>query len=186
MEWVITFLAIAFIVATAGAKRRSSKRYNLPQENPALSLAILKENLLENSSEHALQKLKDFAASQNLTVSAKEYPLGKAKDIALDDDIFLQQAAWLDFLTPLEFKEEPQTEKTLTNGILKLYSDDAIFKALKELAQKFPSEKQQKLEQGYRTLCEHRDSSKADYDSLEKLRMEKEKWEQLAREWFTA
>jgi len=186
MAWVITFLAIALVVATAGAKRRASRRYDLPLENPALSLAILKENLLENSNEQAFQKLKDFAASQNLTIPSKEYPLGKAKDIALDDDVFLQQADWLDSLTPLEFKEEPQTEKTLVNGILRLYSDDAIFKALKELAQKFPSEKQQKLEQGYRTLCEHRDSSKADYDSLEKLRMEKEKWEQLAREWFIA
>jgi len=68
---------------------------------------------------------------------------------------------------------------------LRLYSDDAIFKALKEFAQKFPSEKQQKLEQGYRALCELRDNSKADYDSLEKLRIEKEKWERLAREWFT-
>jgi len=186
MAWFITFLAIALIVATAGAKHRASRRYDLPLENPALSLAILKENLLENSSEQALQKLKDFAASQNLTLPSEEYPLGKAKNIALDDDVFLQQATWLDSLTPLEFKEEPQTEKTLVSGILRLYSDDAIFKALKELAQKFPSEKQQKFEQGYRSLCEHRDNSKADYDSLERLRMEKEKWEQLAREWFTA
>jgi len=186
MVWVITFLAIALIVATAGAKHRASRRYDLPIENPALSLAILKENLLENSNEYALRKLKDFAASQNLTVPSEEYPLGKAKDISLDDDVFLRQAAWLDSLTPLEFKDEPQTEKTLVNGILRLYSDDAIFNVLEELAQKFPSEKQQKLEQGYRTLCQHRDSSKADYDSLEKLRMEKEKWEQMAREWFTA
>jgi len=186
MAWFITFLAIALIVATAGAKHRASKRYNLPLENPALSLAILKENLLENSNEYALQKLKDFAAEQNLTIPIAEYPLGKAKDIALDDSLFLQQAVWLDSLTPLEFKEEPQTEKTFAEGILRLYSDDAIFKALKEFAQKFPSEKQQKLEQGYRTLCELRDNSKADYDSLENLRIEKEKWEGLAREWFTA
>jgi len=186
MAWFITFLAIALIVATAGAKHRASQRYNLPLENPALSLAILKESLLENPSEYALQTLKDFASEQNLTIPSAEYPLDKAKTIVLDDDVFLQQAAWLDSLTPLEFKEEPQTEKTLAKGILRLYSDDAIFKALKEFSQKFPSEKQQKLEQGYRTLCEHRDNSKADYDSLEKLRMEKEKWEKLAREWFTA
>jgi len=186
MAWFITFLAIALIVATAGAKHRASKRYNLPLENPALSLAILKENLLENSNEYALQKLKDFAAEQNLTIPTAEYPLGKAKDIALDDDVFLQQAAWLDSLTPLEFKEETQTEKTFATGIMRLYSDDAIFKALKEFAQKFPSEKQQKLEQGYRALCQLRDNSKADYDSLENLRIEKEKWERLAREWFIA
>jgi len=186
MVWFITFLALALIVATAGAKHRASQRYNLPLENPALSLAILKESLLENSSEYALQKLKDFAAEQNLAIPESEYPLGKAKSIALDDDVFLQQATWLDYLTPLEFKEEPQTEKTYANGILRLYSDDAIFKALKEFSQKFPSEKQQKLEQGYRALCELRDNSKADYDSLENLRMEKEKWEQQARKWFTA
>jgi hypothetical protein len=186
MTWVITFLAIAFIIATAEAKHRASRRYNLPLENPALSLAILKESLLENSSEYALQKLKDFATSQNLAIPAGEYPLGKAKNIALDDSLFLQQATWLDSLTPLEFKEEPQTEKTLANGILRLYSDDAIFEALKEFAQKFPSEKQQKLEQGYYALCKLRDNSKADYDSLEKLRMEKEKWERSAREWFIA
>jgi hypothetical protein len=186
MVWIITFLAIAFIVAAAGAKHRANRRYNLPLENPALSLAILKESLLENSSEYALQKLKDFAASQNLAIPSGEYPLGKAKNIALDDDVFLQQAAWLDSLVPLELKEEPQTEKTLASGILRLYSDEAIFKALKEFAQKFPSEKQQKLEQGYCTICELRDNSRADYDSLEKLRMEKEKWERLAREWFIA
>jgi len=186
MAWVITFLAIALIVATAGAKHRASQRYNLPLENPALSLAILKESLLENPSEYALQKLKDFAASQNLTIPEEEYPLGKAKNIEMDDDIYLQQAAWLDSLAPLEFKEEPQTEKTLAEGILRLYGDDAIFKALKEFAQKFPSEKQQKLEQGYSTLCKHRDSSKADYESLENLRKEKEKWEHLAKKWFIA
>jgi len=186
MAWVITFLAIALIIATAGAKRRASKRYNLPLEHPALSLAILKENLLENPSEYALQKLKDFATSQNLTIPAGEFPLGRAKSIELDDDIFLQQATWLDSITPLEFREEPQTEKTLAEGILRLYGDDAIFKALKEFAQKFPSEKQQKLEQGYTTLCKHRDNSKADYESLENLRKEKEKWERLARKWFIA
>ncbi|MDR2595490.1 MAG: hypothetical protein LBC87_12030 [Fibromonadaceae bacterium] len=205
MDWVITFLAIAFVVAAAGAKHRASRRYNLPQENLALSLAILKENLLENPSEYALQKLKDFATSQNLKVPEEKYPTGKVPNVEArtitelifgegfkapnfeqDESLFLQQAAWLDSLTPLEFKEEPQTEKTLAKGILRLYSDDAIFKALKEFAQKFPSEKQQKLEQGYRTLCELRDNSKADYDSLENLRIEKEKWERLAREWFTA
>jgi len=186
MVWFITFLAIALIVATAGAKHRASRRYNLPLENPALSLAILKESLLENSSEYALQKLKDFAAEQNLTIPATEYPLDKANNIESDDNIFFQQATWLDSIIPLEFKEEPQTEKTYVKGILRLYSDDAIFKAFKEFSQKFPSEKQQKLEQGYRTLCEHRDKSKADYESLEKLRMEKEKWERLAKKWFTA
>jgi hypothetical protein len=205
MDWVITFLAIAFIVATVGAKHRASRRYNLPLENPALSLAILKESLLENPSEYALQKLKDFAASQNLKIPKEKYPMGKIPNVEArtitelifgegykapsfeqDDSLFLQQAAWLDSLTPLEFKEKPQTEKIFTNGILRLYSDGAIFKALEEFAQKFPSEKQQKLEQGYRNLCELRDNSKADYDSLEKLRIEKEKWEKLAREWFTA
>jgi len=182
MVWVITFLALALIAATAGAKRRASRRYNLPLENPALSLAALKENLLENPSEHALQKLKDFAVSQNLIIPKEEYPLDKTKDIALDGDIFLRQAAWLDSLTPLEFNEEPQTEKSLVNGILRLYSDEAIFKAFEKLAQKFPSEKQQKMECGYKALCELRDNSRADYDSLEKLRIEKEKWEQLSRE----
>jgi hypothetical protein len=186
MTWVITFLAIALIVATAGAKHRAIRRYNLPLESPAISLAILKESLLENQSEYALQKLKDFAVSQNVVLPKEEYPLGKAPSVEQDDSLFLQQAIWLDSLVPLEFNEKPQTEKTLVNGILRLYSDEAIFKALKELAEKFSSEKQQKLEQGYFALCKLRDSSKADYDSLEKLRMEKEKWEQLAREWFIA
>ena len=180
--WLITFLAIAFIIAAAGARSRASRRYNLSPENPAISLAILKENLLENPSEGSLQKLKEFAASQNLTLPKEEYPLGKAPTIEQDDPLFLTQASWLDSITPIEFSEEPQTEKTLINGILRLYSDEAIFKALEELAQKYPGERQQKLEQGYRALCKLRDNSKADYDSLEKLRMEKEKWERCARE----
>jgi len=181
MILLITLLAIAFVIAAVGAKRRASKRYDLPQENPALSLAILKENLLENPSELSLRKLKEFAASQNLKIPEEEYPLGKARSIEQDDSLFLSQAAWLDCLTPLEFNEEPKTEKSLLNGILRLYSDAAIFKALEEMREKFPSERQQKLEQGYRALCELRDNSKADYNSLERLRMEKEKWEGEAR-----
>ena len=180
--WIITLLAVALVIAAAGAKRRASKRYDLPLENPALSLAILKENLLENPSECSLQKLKDFANSQNLTIPKEEYPLGKVLSIEQDDSLFLSQAVWLDSLTPLEFNEEPRTERNLINGILRLYSDEAIFKALGELSLKFPGERQQKLEQGYRKLCELRDNSKADYNSLEKLRMEKEKWEKCACE----
>jgi len=180
--WLITFLAIAFVIAAAGARRRASKRYDLPLENSALSIAILKENLLENPSEDNLQKLKEFAVSQNIGLPKEEYPLGKAPTIEQDDPLFLAQAKWLDSITPLEFNEEPQTERTLINGILRLYSDEAIFKALEELGQKFPSERQKNLEQGWRKLCELRDGSKADYNSLEKLRMEKEKWEKCARE----
>ena len=182
MIWLITFLAFALIVAAAGAKRRAGKRYGLPQDEPALSLAILKENLLENPGTHHLQKLKEFAVSQGLELPREEYPLGKAPSIEQDNDIFLQQAAWLDSLVPLEFSEEPKTEKKMIGGILRLYSDEAIFKALKILQEKFPSEKNKAWEQGYKKLCELRDSSKADYDSLEKLRMEKEKWERLAYE----
>lgn len=182
MVWFLTFLAVVFVIAAAGAKQRAGKRYNLPPDNPALSLAILKENLLENPSEYHLQKLKEFVASQGIDIPLEEYPLGKAGSIEQDDDIFLKQSAWLDSLTPLEFKEEPKTEKNLLAGILRLYSDDAIFKAFGELLQQFPSEHGQKLEQGYRALCELRDSSKADYDSLEKLRIEKEKWEKEAQE----
>ncbi len=179
--WLITFIAVAFVIAAAGAKRRAAKRYDLPPENPALSLAILKENLLENSNENNLQKLKEFAASQNIPLPKEKYPLGKAPSIEQDESLFLSQASWLDSLVPLEFGEEPNTETSLINGILRLYSDEAIFKALEELSKKFPSERQQKLEHDYRKLCELRDSSKADYNSLEKLRMEKEKWEQYAR-----
>jgi len=179
MTWFITFLAVALIVATAGAKRRANKRYDLPPENPALSLAILKENLLENSSAGSLQKLMEFAASQNLTLPKEEYPLGKAPSIEQDVSLFSSQAAWLDSITPLEFKEEPATEKTLIGGILRLYSDEAIFAAFKILLEKFPSEKNMALEQGYKKLCEMRDNSKADYNSLEKLRIEKEKWEKM-------
>jgi len=179
--WFITLLAIAFVVAAAGAKRRAAKRYDLPPENPALSLAILKENLLENPSEYNLQKLKEFAASQNIPIPKEEYLLGKAPSIEQDESLFVNQASWLDSLVPLEFSEEPKTEKSMINGILRLYGDEAIFKALEELSQKFPSERQQKLEHDYRKLCELRDNSKADYNSLEKLRMEKEKWEQYAR-----
>jgi len=185
VSWVLTFLAIALVVAAAGAKRRAGKRYDLPPDSPALALAILKENLLENPSEYHLQKLTEFAASQNLKIPLDEYPLCKAVSIEQDIDIFARQAEWLDCLTPLEFNEEPKTEKSLVSGILRLYSDAAIFKAFEEMREKFPSEQQQKLELGYRSLCELRDSSKADYDSLEKLRIEKEKWENSARNFFS-
>jgi len=184
MAWFITFFAIALVVAAAGARKRAGKRYDLPPDVPALALAILKENLLENPSEYHLQKLTEFAALQNLKIPNEEYPLGKAKSIEQDIDVFASQAEWLDALTPLEFNEEPKTEKSLVSGILRLYSDAAIFKAFEEMREKFPSERQQKLELGYRNLCELRDNSKADYDSLEKLRIEKEKWENDARIFF--
>jgi hypothetical protein len=182
--WLITLLAFAFIFLAAGARHRASRRYSLPPDNPALSLAILKESLLENPSEYSLQKLKDFAASQGMDIPKEEYPLAKAPNIEQDDTLFFNQATWLDRLVPLEFKERPKTEKTLVSGILRLYSDEAIFKTFSELAQEFPSERQQKLEQGYRALCELRDNSKADYNSLEKLRIEKEQWESEARNFF--
>ncbi|MDR2732434.1 MAG: hypothetical protein LBB36_04365 [Fibromonadaceae bacterium] len=204
MTWLITFLAIAFVIAAAGAKRRVKNRYGLPPNDHALSLAILKENLLENPSEYSLQKLKDFAASQNIEIPKEKYPLGKVPSVEArtitelifgegykppslehDDVLFSQQATWLDSLTPLEFNEIPQTEKSLVSGILRLYSDEAVFRAFAELSQKFPSERQQKLELGYHALCELRDNSKADYDSLEKLRMEKEKWENEAKKFST-
>jgi len=184
LTWLLTFFAIAIVAAAAGAKRRAGKRYDLPPDSPALALAILKENLLENPSEEHLRKLTEFAASQNLKISNEEYPLLRAKSIEQDVEVFARQAEWLDSLTPLEFSEEPKTEKSLVNGILRLYSDAAIFKAFEEMREKFPSEQQQKLELGYRSLCELRDSSKADYDSLEKLRIEKEKWENSARCFF--
>ncbi|MDR0516407.1 MAG: hypothetical protein LBH25_05110 [Fibromonadaceae bacterium] len=182
--WAITFFAFAIIFFAAGARSRASKRYDLPPDNPALSLAILKENLLENSNEYSLQKLKDFAVSQNLEVPKESYPLGKAPSFEQDESLFLQQAKWLDSLIPLEFNE-PKTEKSLASGILRLYSDEAIFKALEELAQKYPSERQRKLELGYHALCKLRDNSEADYNSLEKLRMEKEKWESEAKKLAT-
>lgn len=180
MAWFFTFLALAFVVAAAGAKRRSGKRYDLPPNNPALSLAILKENLLENQSEFHLQKLKEFAISQNLKIPLEDYILSKAKSIEQDNIIFEKQAMWLDFITPLEFNEK--TPKAFISGILRLYSDCYIFKAFEELNAKFPNEKFRKLEQDYRFLCELRDNSKADYNSLEKLRIEKEKWESNIRQ----
>jgi hypothetical protein len=137
--------------------------------------------LLENPSEYSLQKLKEFAVLQNLEIPKEEYPFDKALSIEQDSSLFLNQAIWLDALTPLEFSEEPETEKSLVNGILRLYSDEAIFKAFGNFSQKFPSERQQKLELGYRNLCELRDNSKVDYNSLERLRMEKEKWEGEAK-----
>ena len=173
MAWLITVLAVLFVIAAAGAKRRASKRYDLPTENPALSLAILKESLLENPSSFALEKLKEFCALHNIELPKEEYPLGKAKELEQDDNLFSMQAQWLDFLTPLEFKEIPQTEKTIINAVLRLYSDEAIFKAFSELK----SEEAKKLEQDYKNLCALRDESKADYDSLERLRIEKEKWD---------
>ncbi|GHV13207.1 hypothetical protein AGMMS49938_07410 [Fibrobacterales bacterium] len=181
MTWLITFLALLLIFLAAGAKNRASKRFDLPQENPALSLAILKENLLENPSITALDKLKEFAALQGLKIPDEEYILGRVAEISQDSELFLRQSLWLDSLTPFEFLENPQTEKSLLNGILRLYSDEKIFAAFLELAEKFPSEKQKNLEDNYRKLCELRDNSKADYNSLENLRIEKEKWEREMR-----
>ena len=61
-------------------------------------------------------------------------------------------------------------------GIARLYSDEAILSALRQLGDTYP--KAEKLLEGYRKLMEIRDNSGADDKSLEALRKQRDAWQE--------
>ena len=169
---------------------RSESFKRLP---PKDQLAVLKECLLNSPSEANLKNLSDFAERTSLKIDTESYrpflktqlDLHKRKDaIAEDNELYAAETEWMDQISPLEFaeaadfKRENETQKYIERtleGIARLYSDNAILKALAELAPDYPHANE--LAESYRKLMQTRDESLADDKSLEKLRKQKDAWE---------
>lgn len=189
-------LIIAFIILRAlwlrikASGTRNDNFKSLPEKD---QLSVLKECLLNNPTEKNLQNLQNFGRDQELNFDAETYrpymnkqlELVKKKDaIAEDNELFNQEALWMDAILPLEFpaaqnaKKEGDLNAYIKNyieGIAKLYSDEAIIKHLVILQQDYP--KAGKLLDEYRELIFTRDESLADEKSLEALRKKRDSWE---------
>ena len=186
---VLVILRIFWLrLKAASAHNESFKR--LPAKD---QLAVLKECLLNNPTEGNLSNLKDFLAREGSNHDVESYrpfmkkqlELSKRKDaLAEDNELFCAEAAWLDAIRPLEFKEaeiarnEKRNEDYLSlslEGIARLYSDEAILNELGMLVPEYPKAKI--LAEQYRELMMLREDSGADEESLEKLRKAKAAWE---------
>ena len=197
MNWSIVFFVIMMLlllrilrlrIRANSTRSESFKRLPLKDQQ-----AVLKECLLNNPSESNLKNLSDFAERASIKVDIESYrpflktqlDLHKRKDaIAEDNELYAAESEWMDKITPLEFaeaaefKRENETQKYIERsleGIARLYSDNAILKALAELAPDYPHASE--LAESYRELMQTRDESLADDKSLEKLRKQKESWE---------
>ena len=169
---------------------RSESFKRLP---PKDQLAVLKECLLNNPSEANLRNLAELAERASLKIDIESYrpfiktqlEIIKHKDaIAKDNELYAAETAWMDNISPLEFEEAeefkreneiPKYIEHSLEGIARLYSDEAILDALAKLAPDYPYATE--LAQSYRELMQTRDESTADDKALEKLRKQKEAWE---------
>jgi hypothetical protein len=187
---IVIILLRVFWLKIKDANLKSESFKKLP---PKDQLAVLKECLLNNPTEGNLSNLKDFFVRQGTDLDVESYrpfmkkqlELTRRKDaLAEDNELFCNEAAWLDKIRPLEFEEandarcENRQEDYISNsleGIARLYSDEAILRELEALAPEYPKAKD--LAEDYRKLMELRESSGADDDSLAKLRKAKNAWE---------
>lgn len=198
MNWSIVFFAIMMLLLLRILRLRiranSSRSESFKRLPPKDQLAVLKECLLNNPSEANLRNLADFAEKNSLNIDVESYRpflksqleiFGRKDAIAEDNELYIAETAWIDKITPLEFKEaeafKQENEKTKyiersLEGIARLYSDEAILGELAKLAPDYPHAS--KLAESYKQLMQTRDESLADDKSLEALRKQKETWEE--------
>jgi hypothetical protein len=198
MNWSILFFFIMMLLLLRilrlrirANSTRSESFKRLPSKD---QLAVLKECLLNNPSEANLKNFASFAERTSLKIDVESYrPLLKAQldifnrknAIAEDNELYVQECEWMDKITPLEFEEaaasknENDMQKYIEHsleGIARLYSDEAILNALTKLVPDYPHATE--LAESYKQLMQVRDESLADDKSLEKLRKQKEAWEE--------
>lgn len=198
MNWgIFFFIAIAAILMRVfwlRIKANSMESENFKALPPKDKLAVLKECLLNNPTETNLRNLDEFCQKSQIDVDAgtyrpfiaKQVELTRKKDaIAEDNDLYAQESVWMDSIRPLEFAEAQTAKESGDNelailrtveGIARLYSDEAIEKALQDLEAVYP--KATRLLEGYRKLTEIRDTSGADEKSLENLRKKRDAWQE--------
>ena len=197
MNWSIVFFVIMMLlllrilrlrIRANSSRSESFKR--LPYKD---QLAVLKECLLNNPSEANLKNLADFSERTAIKIDIESYRpylksqleiFGRKDAIAEDNELYAKECEWMDRITPIEFqnaeefKRNGETQKYIENsleGIARLYSDEAILKALADLAPDYPHASE--LAENYKQLMQTRDESLADDKSLEKLRKLKESWD---------
>ena len=198
VNWSILFFALMMLLLLRILRLRiranSTRSESFKRLPPKDQLAVLKECLLNNPSEANLRNLAEFAERTSLKIDVESYrpflksqlEIIKHKDaIAEDNELYTAETEWMDKITPLEFEEaetfkrKNETQKYIERsleGIARLYSDEAILNALSGLAQDYPHASE--LFESYKRLMQARDESTADDKALEKLRKQKEAWEE--------
>lgn len=208
LVWLFSLASLFLIVRTLIAIRRIRAARNGDELEPALQLAVLKENLLAQPSESQLDRLVGFCNRHSIDVDIESYKplLDRHKGIrrhdnvlAADSLLFEEQAKWLDEVEPLEFQDAREAHNAgdfeqfcryTLEGMLRLYSDDKILETLGVLEntahchEDFPlsAESISELTVGYQELCQLRDNSPADPESLDKLNQARDKWFEAVRE----
>lgn len=198
MNWNLIFVIVIMLVLLRALwlhiKASNAKTEAFKALPPKDKLAVLKECLLNNPAEANLQNLAEFCKANEIEIDteayrpffAKQLELSKKKDaIAEDNELFDQESVWIDQIQPFEFKEAAEArdcgderlalERTL-EGISRLYSDQAIKKELKNMESSYS--KATKLLENYEKLIKIRDESGADDKSLEKLRKQRDAWQE--------
>ncbi len=197
MNWsIVFFIAMMFLllrILRLRIRANTTRSESFKRLPPKDQLAVLKECLLNNPSEANLRNLAEFASRTSLKIDIESYRpylksqleiFGRKDAIADDNELYAAETAWMDKITPIEFeeaeafKQENETQKYIERtleGIARLYSDDAILDALAKLAPDYPHAGE--LAESYKQLMQTRDESLADDKSLEKLRKQKEAWE---------
>lgn len=198
MNWgIFFFIAITLILMRVfwlRIKANSMRSESFKALPPKDQLAVLKECLLNNPTETNLRNLEELCKAQQIDADtesyrpflAKQLEITKKTDaIAEDNELYAQESAWMDAIRPLEFAEAKDARENGDNnlailrtveGIARLYSDEAILSALRQLGDTYP--KAEKLLEGYRKLMEIRDNSGADDKSLEALRKQRDAWQE--------
>lgn len=179
-----------FWLRLKASNARSQNFKQLPLKD---QLAVLKECLLNSPSALNLANLQRFCSQNGLDLDAESYRIFIKKQQELrnrqnaleeDNQLFTQEAQWLDKIEPLEFSEARQAKSEgdrqkstiLTlEGIARLYSDEQILEHLENIETEYP--KARALKQKYQSIVELRDTSAADNESLEKLRKIKNEWD---------
>ena len=197
MNWsIVFFVAMMFLllrILRLRIRANTTRSESFKRLPPKDQLAVLKECLLNNPSEANLRNLAEFASRTSLKIDIESYRpylksqleiFGRKDAIADDNELYAAETAWMDKITPIEFeeaevfKQENETQKYIERtleGIARLYSDDAILDALTKLTADYPHAGE--LAESYKQLMQTRDESLADDKSLEKLRKQKEAWE---------
>lgn len=175
-------------------KASGTRTENFKQLAPKDQLSVLKECLLNNPTERNLQNLKTFVEESNMGFDvesyrpfmAKQLEISKKKDaLAEDEELYTEEARWLDSIRPFEFNEAQEAKNNgdistyierSIEGIARLYSDETILAALEALVPDYS--KASDLMNDYKELMKVRDASGADEESLEKLRKLRNKWDE--------
>ena len=196
MNWhlivTVLFILLFLRIFWAHVRANNARTEAFKNLSPKDKLAVLKECLLNNPTEGNLQNLDLFVKEIRADFHSQSYRPLMERQLALADQkagldawdsLYLEQGAWMDQITPLEFQEaekakaagDPETYIACSlEGISRLYSDQAIETALENLKPDYP--KAESLLLSYQELVKACQESKADDKSLEALRKKRDAW----------